>query len=68
MRKGILRDFVWSWVSGLGHVAIEDCETHKLEMVLYEDRPTIEKYKGRVIYWECDEFGMLAKVEPVKDS
>lgn len=43
MKKGILRDFVWSYVTGLGYLAIEDCETHKVDMVTCDGGPAIGK-------------------------
>ena len=71
MRQGILRDCIGIETAGMGQVAIEDVETHKVELVIYELKRTfkaLHRYKGKEVYWECDEVGMLAKVEPVKDS
>ena len=81
MRKGILRDFIGIHTAGMGQLATEDTETHKVELVICELEPTIralrthfgrmatrDGYKDKVIYWECDEFGMLANFKPVKDS
>jgi len=68
MRQGIVRDFVWSCVSNLGTVAIEDIETHSLEKLLYERKLNPGKHKGKLVYWESDQSGMLTRLEPVKDS
>jgi hypothetical protein len=68
MRKGIVRDFVWSCASNLGTVAIEDIESHSLVKLTYERKLNPGKYKGKVVYWESDQFGMLTRLEPVKDS
>lgn len=68
MGKGIILGFVWSCVSNLGTVAIEDIETHSLVKLTYERKLNPGKHKGKVVYWECDEFGMLANIKPAKDS
>lgn len=71
MRKGILRECIGICTAGMGQLAIEDCETHKIELVVYEFTPTTKAlchYKDKEVYWDLDEFGMLAKLEPVKDS
>jgi hypothetical protein len=68
MRKGRVCDFVWSCASNLGTVAIEDIETHSIEKLSYDRKSNPAKHKGKVVYWESDQFGMLTKLEPVKDS
>lgn len=70
MRKGILRDFIGIHTAGMGQLAIEDTETHRIELVIYEFKPTLKAlhhYKGKQVYWDLDEFGLLARLEPVKD-
>ena len=70
MTTGILRDCIAIKTARIGQLAIEDIETHKVELVLYEFKPTfkaVHRYKGKEVCWECDEFGMLTKLEPVKD-
>jgi len=68
MRKGIVRDFVWLHASNLGTVALEDMETHSIIKLPYEKKLNPGKYKGKIVYWESDQSGMLARVESVKDS
>jgi len=65
-RKGIILGLVWSCVSNLGTVAIEDIETHSLDKLLYERKLNPGKYKGKLVYWESDQFGMLTRLEPVE--
>ena len=65
MRKGILRDFVWVHSVRLGQAAIEDCETHQVELVDYGISPNLSNYKGKVVYWECDSEGMLLNLLPL---
>ena len=66
MAKGIVRDFVWLCTGNLGTVCIEDIETHKVDMVPYERKAAVERHKGKIVYWECNEGGMLSRLEPVK--
>lgn len=71
MRYGILRECVHSVTAGMGQLAIEDIETGKVELVMYELGSTfkaLHRYKGKEVYWDLDEFGMLTKLQPVKDS
>lgn len=70
MRKGILRECIGICTAGMGQLAIKDSETHKIELVLYEPKPTLKAlhhYKGKEIYWDLDDVSMLARLEPVKD-
>jgi hypothetical protein len=52
----------------VGTVAIEDIESHSLVKLPYARKLDPGKHKGKVVYWESDQFGMLTRLEPVKDS
>lgn len=41
MRKGIIRNFLGSWDSGLGILLIEDCKTHQIERVPCDNGETV---------------------------
>ena len=43
-------------------------ETQSLDKLSYERKLSPGKHKGKVVYWESDQFGMLTRLEPVKDS
>ena len=66
-----MRDFIGIQTAGMGQLAIEDSETHKVELVIYELKRTfkaLHRYTGKEVYWECDEFGMLARLELINPS
>lgn len=68
MRRGIVRDSVWSHVAKSGDVAIEDTDTGRLEIVPCDTHLAVDKYNGKEVYWEVDQAGTLTRVELVKDS
>ena len=71
VKRGILRDCIGIATAGMGRVAIEDVETHKVEQVDYEFKrvfKALERYKGKHVYWALDEFGLLARLELVKGT
>jgi len=70
-RKGILHDFVETFTAGMGAVAIEDSQTHKIAIILYELKPCfkrLSRYKGKEIHWEIDQFGMLTKLQSMRSD
>ena len=66
MRQGIARDFVLIQAHGAGYVAIEDSRTHLVEMLVFESGLVdVEGCKGKPVYFQCNESGVLTDLMPV---
>jgi len=66
MRQGIVWDFVIVQVPGAGYVIIEDIKTHHVETLVFEsDSIDIEGCKGKPVYFQCNESGVLTDLIPV---
>jgi len=46
IRKGIIKNFSGSWLSGLGSILIEDSETGECEVVPCENASTVRALEG----------------------
>ena len=66
MRQGIVRDSVLIQAHGAGYAAIEDAQTHHVETLVFESGSVdVEGCKGKPVYFQCNESGVLTDLMPV---